>query len=610
MPKTLILFVHGLAGGRGSWGNFETLIKEDAELGLKVDVDFFTYPTGSFRFWWSDKYVAPQEIADGLTSAINNKYVGYEKILLVCHSMGGLIGKRCIIDRLLRKHEIRISGIIFFATPHRGAELAAVAAALSGEHKQALAIKPDTKFLEVLNNEWLERMCEAQVDTTYVSAAQDSIVSKESAEGPRTSRREVDLGKGHINIVKPTSSDDFAFLFVKAAAKRVIYDKNADYAALQSAISEGDSHTAELLVATRGRSWIERPDADRAIEILERVVQRFDPSSAEVIWSRYLLVIARLFRARDTSSTAIDDELLSESERIRLAPVLLAEKMELARKRGDREIALKLYGEVWAKLESRERPRSAGEAYAVGTSHFLIANLLRYGGLYADARHSIEVAQGHFLPTIISHQTELAHCHYALEVCRSVTGVTRDESIPPGSSEFRPFAEALIVLAQSHAQWAQARTTEAVENAELAAKAFEMIGYHPYAARAKRLFDLLEVWRRLELGVAPERAVAASNSDGSILRSLLGLAGTSGTIHDSFSRLRPSQALGLLQFASTYNPNWTNNIGEFELPPLLQRSAGQLNWVSLRASSLEDANRILRRTLQISTHVPIPLIAD
>jgi hypothetical protein len=67
MPKTLILFVHGLAGGKGSWGNFETLIKGDAELGSKVDVEFFVYPTGSFRLPWSSRYVDPQGVADGFT---------------------------------------------------------------------------------------------------------------------------------------------------------------------------------------------------------------------------------------------------------------------------------------------------------------------------------------------------------------------------------------------------------------------------------------------------------------------------------------------------------------------------------------------------------------
>ncbi|MCK1298373.1 hypothetical protein IVB33_39010 [Bradyrhizobium sp. 24] len=611
MQKVLILFVHGLAGSADSWGAFKSLIEQDDELKSRADVGFFVYPTGLIRWFWSKKYVNPQDVADGLTTEISVRRADYKKILLVCHSMGGLIGKRCVLDHILRHQDLRVNGIVFFATPHQGSELAAVSDALSLEHHQTRAIKPDTNFLSSLNGEWLERACEAKVDTTYVAAGQDACVSKKSAEGPRTSRREIDLYKGHIDIVKPRTSDDLAFLIVKAAAKRVIYDKNADYSALQDAINNGDSHSAEVLVATRGRSWIERHDADRAIELLERVIQRFDPSSAEVVWSKYLLIIARLFKSQDTSSTAIDDALLAESENLRLSPLLLAEKMELARKRGDSELALKIHIEVDDRLRERETPRSAGEAYAMATSRFLIANLLRSGGLYVEAKTEIELAQRLFTPTIISHQTEMAHCQYALEVCRAMIGKTlEDRSLLTGGSEYRPFAEALLVLARSHSEWSLARIAEATESSELAANAFEAIGYHPYAVRAKRLTRLLEAWRKLEWGASIERVIAASPADGSILRALLGTSEHAGTIRDRFNQLRPSAAVGLLQFASAYNPNWSEDIGRFALPPILQKSDGNLRWVNLFASSLFEADKILRSRLRIPGNLSVPLIAD
>nr|WP_276555633.1 alpha/beta fold hydrolase [Bradyrhizobium elkanii] len=612
MSKILILFVHGLAGSRGSWGDFESLIKQDEELKPRVDVAFFVYPTGLVRFPWSDKYLNPQDVADGLTTEIGVKHAQYKKILLVCHSMGGLVAKRSIIDELLRRHELQISGVVFFATPHKGSELAAVATNLSAEHRQTKAIRPDTEFLRVLNKEWLEQGCEAKVDATYVAAGKDACVTKNSAEGPQTSRRDIDVLKGHIDIVKPTSSGDLAFLIVKAAAKRVIYDKNADYAKLLDAINNGDSHSAEHLVATKGRSWIERQDSDRAIDVLERVVKRFDATSAEVIWSKYLLVIARLFRSGDTSSTAIDDDLIRESEALRLAPLLLAERMELTRKRGDRELAIQIYSDVARQLAENRSPRSAGEAYAIATSHFLVANLMRYGGRYADAQSSIEVARKIFVPTIVSHQTELAHCQYALEVCRSMTGLMQeDRTLLMGGSEFRPFAEALLLLAKSHSEWTQARLAEAAESAEDAANGFEAIGYRPYAVRAKRLFGLLEVWRKLDWGASVESAVTTSSSaDGSILRALLGVAGSEGTIHDQFNKLRPSNALGLLQFASARNDNWTKDIGGFALPPVLERTDRGLRWITHRASSLHDADRILRDKLDVPARLAVPLVAD
>ena len=51
MPKPLILFVHGLGGdGLGTWGEFPELISSDIAICDHVDIAFYDYPTGVFRF--------------------------------------------------------------------------------------------------------------------------------------------------------------------------------------------------------------------------------------------------------------------------------------------------------------------------------------------------------------------------------------------------------------------------------------------------------------------------------------------------------------------------------------------------------------------------------
>ena len=524
---------------------------------------------------------------------------------------GGLIAKRYIADQLARKQQLRIDGAIFFATPHQGAELASVVAALSREHKQAKGLKPDAVFLGTLNKHWEDYSCEAHVDTTYVIAGQDSFVSKESAGGPLSSHREIDLNKGHLDIVKPSNSRDYSFLFLRATAKRVLYDKHADFAAATRAIETADSHALEQLIASKGRSWIETRYSDQANDLLNRVVDKFNPDSAEVVWSKYLLIISRLFKFRDTSSTAIDDELIVTSEQLRLAPLLLAEKMELARKRNDQNETIALHSRVVKQLENRVAPRAAGEAYAIGTSHFLVGNLLRFGGLYSAAKASIETARVFFRPAIMSHQIELAHCQYALEVCKAVMGETNGENaVPTGSGEFRPFAEALLTLVRSHSDWSKGRIAEATEHADAASLAFASIGYHPYADRARRLSNLLHVWRRLDLGVPIDRAITAIGEDTDILRALIGLPGSAGTVRDKLSGMRVSHVLGLLQFSSTFNPDWTQDIGEFDLPPMLEMTATGLIWIQLSATSLAEADKMLRARIRVPPNVAVPLIAD
>jgi hypothetical protein len=77
MSKVLILFVHGLAGSRNTWGN--ALIAGDGELQSRVDVDFFEYPTGLVRWLFSRKFADPQDVADGLTTAITTSMINTKR---------------------------------------------------------------------------------------------------------------------------------------------------------------------------------------------------------------------------------------------------------------------------------------------------------------------------------------------------------------------------------------------------------------------------------------------------------------------------------------------------------------------------------------------------
>jgi hypothetical protein len=73
---------------------------------------------------------------------------------------------------------------------------------------------------------------------------------------------------------------------------------------------------------------------------------------------------------------------------------------------------------------------------------------------------------------------------------------------------------------------------------------------------------------------------------------------------------RPSRVIGMLQFASAYNPDWTENVGAFELPPVLDRDNGQLQWKREACFSLAEADVKLRRLMGIAHDARLPLIAD
>ena len=614
VSKLLVLFVHGLGGGSDTWGSFEELIHQDPDLAGKIEIAFFSYPTKLLNFWPFWNSLPAQHLADGLRTEINRRYAAYDRILLVTHSLGGVVAKRYVIDTLRRQAPLRVQGLIFFATPHSGAGLANAVAWLSRNHRHLKQLRRDSDFLELVTTDWADMRCDSKLTTIYVVAGQDQVVDPASASGPPGTLREMISDRGHIDVVKPSIANDLAFLIVKQTALRLLSDGNQDLAAVTSAVSEGDEHSLLPLVANRGRSWIETAEADTAIELLERIVARFNSAAPAVIWSRYLLAIARLFKYRDSSSTTFDDELVQRAEAIGLGPLFHAERMEFARKRGDKEEAVRCAADLLTELSAQGETTSSGNAYAVGTAYFLLGNLYRSGGSYQAAREVIAKARASYRPAILAHQIELAHCRYASAVCRAMQGVSAAEEAQTVSTaaEFRPFAEALLTLTLSHAEWSLGRTGEAAELAGRASQAFNQIRFSEYAKRAQSLLGLLGAWQRLELGATPDQAIAFAPEHASILRGMLGQAGAYGTLFDRIPKTRPSQVLGLLQFAGAYNPDWTADIGSLSLPPILivEDEHADLKWTTEIVRSLAEADRRLRALMGIGQDVRVPLIAD
>lgn len=189
------------------------------------------------------------------------------------------------------------------------------------------------------------------VGCKYVIGSQDSVVSRQSAGAGHGAEVEVIPDKGHADIVKPKSSWDISYLLVKQAANRLLTDRNDDLAALGRAIEERDTAKVAGLVINRGRSWIETSEAPVAIALFQQIVQTFDPNSIEVVWSQYLATIALLFRDRLALASAFDQSILDRAEPHGLKPLILAERMEFARKRRDSS-TLTIAAELEAEIAS------------------------------------------------------------------------------------------------------------------------------------------------------------------------------------------------------------------------------------------------------------------
>jgi len=159
-----------LGGDPGSWGKFEQLLKADADLKDRLDVAFYNFPTGLWRLIPSWKSLPAQDLAKGLATKIQVQYGAYQKILLVCHSFGGLIGKKYIVDEIKRSDQLRIREVIFFAVPHLGTETANIFGKLSFGHRQLNQLRIGADFIDLLTEDWVTYRCENRVGVTYVVA--------------------------------------------------------------------------------------------------------------------------------------------------------------------------------------------------------------------------------------------------------------------------------------------------------------------------------------------------------------------------------------------------------------------------------------------------------
>ncbi len=570
--RLLILFVHGLAGGEGTWGSFERLLKADTDLKDGIAVAEYTYPTRLFRLLPTWKSPPLQDLAKGLATEIRTRYAEYAKILMVCHSQGGLVAKRFIIEAVKHSNPLRVREVIFFATPHFGADLANRASIFSIDHRHLRQLRKNSDFIELINEDWVTFKCEASVGSTYVIGSQDSVVSRQSAGAGHGAEVEVIPNKGHIDIVKPDSPWDISFLLVKKAALRLMTDSGDDLAALKTAVQQRDSIKVASLVINRGRSWIETSEAADAIELLREIQRTFESNSIEAVWSQYLEMIALLFRDRSAPASAFGSSFLARAEPYGLRPLVLAERMEFARIRRD-EATLTIAMELEAEIKTSSVTPDPNHAYALGVAFYLTGNLLRAGGRYDEATAVIARARSLYRAPVLSHQVELVHCHYALAVCRAMNGGPSAEDLPPNplGPEFHRFGNALSTLTRSHAAWATNRLGEATEHAERASLVFQQIRFASYAHRARTLAALLGAWRQLELGAPTDQVCSQVGSEGHYVGGMLGNKNDVLRLKSWMPQARPSKVLGMLQFASAYNPNWTEDIGQFGLPPILER---------------------------------------
>jgi tetratricopeptide (TPR) repeat protein len=388
-------------------------------------------------------------------------------------------------------------------------------------------------------------------------------------------------------------------------------DINKEIELAEEALRVKDDELLKGLLISRGRSWVEATIKPRAIKLFQNVKINYQQRQPVFLWSHYFLGLDQLFSG-EFSSNWFSEELEHAAESAGIALLYKAERMESLRKLGDLNAAVDIANDIISELANKhsQELESDIERYVAGTTHFLVANLLRLGGLYGDALSFITKAESIFKSGIASHDDELVHSYYARAICLSIAGASPPR--PPIQTRMHTksmqFSNALISLTDSHASWIIGNNNDARNHAIKAATTFEAIGAKVFSRSAYRLSKLLEWWEFL-INNKDTKINTGGIPYGNIVAVLIGQNNDYNALNLWFSSQRPSEVIGILQFArnrKSYDTSFS-----ITLPRTLTFKNGSLQWrETINASSLSEADRILREYLAVPMDRIIPLLTD
>lgn len=211
MAKIIIL-VHGLGGTKDStWGQFPNLLERDSDVDF--DVLLLGYESPSLWKVWKR---APSivNIAAGLLTDIKARCdIENDEIILVGHSLGGVIVKKVLL-LLANKHiSHKIVKVCFFDVPHDGSGFANALAFLSWRNYHLKGLRRDSSELDDLNDQWSNTNLNGQLDILSIISANDDIVSSSSSKSIfRGHTVETINNVNHRSIVKPKDINSLVYV--------------------------------------------------------------------------------------------------------------------------------------------------------------------------------------------------------------------------------------------------------------------------------------------------------------------------------------------------------------------------------------------------------------
>jgi len=201
--KVLVIFIHGFKGDHlATWKSFPSLLRDDDRFPA-LDIISVHYPTFIKR-----RNLKLPQLAKWIQFHLQEHHPRkYDKVIVVAHSMGGLVARELVILHQLQDSDRRINLIVSIATPHNGADIGAIASVLGVSTAYTETMAPGSEYLRELHDRWLAIRRERRPATFFFTCEQDRVVTTDSAKF-QCDDGSFFLNWGHIDMVKPENAKD------------------------------------------------------------------------------------------------------------------------------------------------------------------------------------------------------------------------------------------------------------------------------------------------------------------------------------------------------------------------------------------------------------------
>jgi hypothetical protein len=226
--KSLIVLIHGL-GAPNTWIAWKKRFLEDSQM-MHIDIALAEYETGHICCPWASSYKAvnlpfiEKTLALGKLSNIKtlshalkceleqSKFSQYDKVVLIGHSMGGLIAAWYLTSMIESRITSKVIGYISVATPFNGSNPVEWYLRIFPHHPQIADLAPNSDFLDELQKSMEAQKYELMEMTSFVNiyAERDGIVRPTSSIPKILESRwqSIILPEGHSNVLHISPKDE------------------------------------------------------------------------------------------------------------------------------------------------------------------------------------------------------------------------------------------------------------------------------------------------------------------------------------------------------------------------------------------------------------------